>query len=704
MESNVFALWLPLNKDFFGFDNYWDAPLNIFSEINKTHYIEHPILLRSKEIIEKISFEDYPFEYKINSNEQYNDTTVRNVSFQINNKKFSNTVTNSKHEKIGTFTIFSHGLYLWQFEDKTSENNFLKHIEILFDTVYLDKRKNDTKNEINKVFFKGYKGILNYFQLELLLDVLYNIYIAPSVFFKIHQPTSNAYKNINKKFTLYNILYSIILVKINKKNLQPLSKRDKYRIRNKKSYLSASIEHFIRVANTFSLEHYRRGLDYCLKNLTEIGIIRTDIFEDGINYNFPSIINKSSMMRLESYHGMMYEKLPNLKYLNSLFVGLQKVYLPKKHKTLTQAIEQYNRRIETISNFFYSIEKLIEEENTKNIHYEIAELRKNNEISNQLAVENSEMQKEEMLEVLKRKDEQYTQKMFEAIQKNSDKIETMLKQTLEDNSASLNKGVYLLTIVTVEIALLTPIVTDKNINSFSQMWDKLSELEPYSKYLLIFFLLLGLYMIFSKPINSILSKILPKSIKDFTKDIYSKVSKSNNKQSNNEEIDYNNKEERTNNSKNHEKSLYVFDNSNIDIDHKIEGIYTKLIEFFHSEDSIISIFNMPSLLNMEEKIKCIKYNTIRERYRSYKLYKFTFVSDYDIDKKIKYTIDIDIQYDTIGDNDTKINNIRIAIIDEDRLNENELKKVYNNMKEIKNELSTTIFNKFKNDEAESNKS
>ena len=661
MESNVFALWLPLNKDFFGFDNYWDAPLNIFSEINKTYYIEHPILLRSKEIIEKISFEDYPFNYMYHKKYD-NNTTVRNISFQIKKGQ----------QDTGIFTIFSHGLYIWEFNEKTSTDDFLKHLEVLFHTTNLSKGETDKKSsKKNQDFLKNYEGILNYFQLELLLDILYNIYIAPSVFFKTNEHNVDMYKKIEEKFSLYNILYSLILVK-NEGNLQPLSKRDNYPLNSTKTddkinYLSGTMEHFIRVANTFSLEHYRRGLHYCLKNLTEIGIIRTDIFEEGVNYNFPSIMDhKSSMMRLESYHGMMYEKLPNLKYLNTLFIGLQKVYLPKEQSykenpTLIQAIEQYSRRIETISNFFYSIEKLIEEENTKNIHYEIAELRKNNEINNQLAMDNKEVQKEEM----------------------SDVIQTILKQTLEDNSTSLNKGVYLLTIVTVEIALLTPIITNDKINTFLDIYNNLSKLNPYSKAILVLLLLIGLYMILPKKIKNIFSIFMN-----------STYLKDTNIKNNNYEIIANNK--------NQEKSLYIFDNSNIDIRNQNDGIYTKLIEYFHSENSIISIHNMPSLLNMEEKIKCIKYNTIRERYRSYKLYKFTFVSDYNKNKKIKYTIDIDIQYDTIGVNDTKINNIRIAIIDEYKLNKNDLETVYKNMKKLKDKLSINLYYKFKNNKKSKN--
>lgn len=653
ISSKTYALWLPLNKDFFGFDNYWEAPLNIFSEINKEYSIEHPVLLRSKEMVEKMAKEKF-FKYTFdNTDIKENQRHSRECSFNIKS---------NKDKKIGTFTIFSNGLYLWKFEEERSKDDILNHIKILFDIETLDET--DTSNSEDYMdFFKNYSGILNYFQLELLLDILYNIHIAPSIFFNIYPKGHSKYTKIANKFKLINILESILLFEKDE-NFNSFSRREKYSLKapndDNTIYLASTMEQFIRVANTFSLEHYRRGSHYCLKNLTEIGSIRTDISQDNVNYNFPSILaHKSSMMKLESYHGMLYAKLPHLQYINSLYIGIQSIYLnDEKYLTLKQAIEQNSRRLKTINDFFTSIEKLLEEENSKSIHYEIAELRKNNEINNQLVLEDKEIQKNDM---------------FDSIKSNNKHIYELFKKTLSDNTSSINHGIYALTFLTFLVALLTPIITVDKIKNFSDIFDQLKDIN-YPLY--IFISVIVLFVIF----------LYKKCFAKKTENIYNKFKKF---------FATETETETETNDVDRKKSLYVFDNTHIDIDKNIEGIYANLVNYFNSEDSIISKSKMPSLLNKNETINCIKMDSVRERYRSYKLYKFTFSSDYEKNKKIKYTIDIDIQYDTIGDHDIEINNIRMAIIDEENINEKELINIYNRMREIKTKLNKQLEDKIK---------
>jgi len=657
MNSNTYALWLPLNKDFFGFENYWDAPLNVFSKIYKdTYEIEHPILLRSQEIIKTINqkWQGYSYifpAYPTNTN------NVRVVEFTINDEN---------EKDIGTFKIFSHGLYLWNLKEPLDKDEFMEHIKMLFHTDALDdwEKNIDKKDERN--FFDNYDGLLNYFQLELLEDILYNVHIAPSVFFHILKEKSFI-KDVKSVFSLFNILKSNILY-TDKEGMKPFSKRESYvNILNDVDtfYLASTMEHFIRVANTFSMEHYRRGLHYCLKNLSEIGNFRTDMSKNTVNYNFPSILtHKASMRKLESYHTMMYEKLPHLKYLNSLYQGLKKSYLKTNNEGIEQAIEQNSRRLQTINDFFYSIEKLIEQENTKNIHYEIAELRKNHEIINQLSSDTTHSDNREVSPLVKK----------------------LVKEMSLDNSNIINQIMLRLTKIAVIIGFITifmgifspivsAIITDKDLKTFGDVIEQLRNIDA------MWLVIMGMALTFfyKKTINYI-----EKESQNTVKNINTLMTK-----------EWGNKDKEI--EQKNEASLYVFDNSHIEAtDGEGNGIYEKLIKYFSQktikdENINISIKFMPSLFNIKTSVACKKFNSIRERYRSYKLYKFTFSSEIESKTKpIRYTLDIDIQYDTLGDHETKIKNIRIAIIDEEHIDEDDMIEIYKNMRDIKVNLKESL--------------
>jgi len=620
--SKVYALWLPLNKDFFGFDNYWEVDLNIFESIYKDKYhIEYPIFLRSKEILEKKIIKN-KFVKEISCSYDCvtkcdGDEHTRVICFEIH----------QNNEEIGCFKIFSNGLYLWKFNIEVTREEFKKHLSNLFDTNIIENIEREKKDYENENIFEQYNGILNYFQLELLQDILYNIHVAPSVFFKTRkdkEQNKSFEEKINKHFTLTNILNAIILEQTTDNKLEPFSKREIYPLDNKKytHYFSNTLEHFIRVSNTFSLEHYRRGLQYCLKNLSEIGNFRTDISDANIDYNLPSILgHKASMMKLESYHTMIYEKLPHLKYLNSLYIGLESTHIRGKVNSLHQAIKQNSRRVQTISDIFYSIEKLIELENTKNIHYEIAELRKNNEINNQLSFGNDNQNIEEIKSLIDYNDSK--------IKSSNSKFTSWL-------------GIYtlLLTFTTVVI----PFITTNDINIYDNVKNNIYIIE----------FMMWLFASFGVLLYGYINRLK-----------YSNI-------------------QLKSSSKNKYPSLYVFDNSNIDVKEQVKGKYEDIIEIFGGEKLSVSLTEMPSLLSKNKKVNCLKFDSIRERYRSYKLYKFTFLSDFENENnRLQYTLDLDIQYDTVGEKDTKIKNIRIAIIDKQNISKDDLIKAYKNMHNIK---------------------
>jgi hypothetical protein len=229
--------------------------------------------------------------------------------------------------------------------------------------------------------------------MEILLNGLYDENISPSFYFNIVEKEEEIEK-ILKKISLKNIFNSIILYKTNKDNIyKPLkSSRRIYSVSNSDTtneLFSISLEQFIRVANTFSLEHYKRGLDFCLKQLSRLGTLRSfNQNETTKNFISPSLSKlQSSLSSLESYQTMIFEKLPIIEYLYELMNGLSKTIQNKtKNKNfLKEALRQYNRRIFIIRKYFKNVEDSIHIENQKNIQYELSEIRKYNEINSEMS-------------------------------------------------------------------------------------------------------------------------------------------------------------------------------------------------------------------------------------------------------------------------------------------------------------------------------
>jgi len=255
LNSNEFIFWLPMNKDFFGFKDFQKAPLNIFEIVLKNSKYEKTL----SEIIKS--------EYGVDP------------EIDPQNKQRLITLPFDKYD----LKIYSNGLYHFNFKKNITYSNFIEEVVELFDIEYIDEGKifkqeseNLTKNKT--INLKKYDGLLTYYQIEILLSGLYDENISPSYYFNNLTKNAIIIQEITNIISLKNMFHSIILAK--KDNIyKPIgSSRKNYTITvndNIEQQFAISMEQFIRVVNTFSLEHYKRGLGFCLNELSRLGTMKS---------------------------------------------------------------------------------------------------------------------------------------------------------------------------------------------------------------------------------------------------------------------------------------------------------------------------------------------------------------------------------------------------------------------------------------------
>jgi len=602
--QSIYTLWLPSNKDIFGFKEFKDSPLNTF-ESNFNSY-EKILFSHLQEKLINLFFQDSINKYRYDE-ESNKFPSSRGISFTIVN--------------IGKFEVFSNGLYIWKFKKTISKEVFFQHIQNLFDVNYnfFVKENNSNKRKIN---LDNYKGILNYFQIELLLNALYDINISPSYYFQ-SQRNTDMKGLIEEKITLSNILKSIILYsKDNSKELIPLAvQRANYPIKDKayESYFASSMEQFIRVSNTYSLEHYKRGLDFCLKQLSSHGVMRASNTHDSTINFLPDSLNRleSSISTLESYQTLIFEKLPLLDYLQKLYIGLSRTI--DNNETLTQAIRQNNRRVEVVKLYFKNVEDSLVIENQKKMQYELSEIRKYTEMNNEMIInENNHFQ----------------------------------KNLAEENQKNINKLMLYIGLYTLFFTIASPIfsymlIDDKH--NFMDIWGNIGVIPSFLLFIFIFIFGSKTYKeFFIKKKNDLLEKTL----------IYSK---------------------------------HIFDNTNPNSEQLKNPYFIELINFlekyqYHKE--------LPSILNLSSKVKCIKFDTMQEKFPTFKTYKFSFYSEEK--ENIKYILHIDVEYD-FHKEESFIKDLRIVISKNNNSNIS-TETIHENATKIKREITKKFTDYFKDEE------
>jgi len=598
-----YIFWLPMNKDIFGFTNIKQAPLNTFSIINK-HFTNEKSLY---EILE---------EKKLNP------------KIENNNK---NRVVNIKVATNSKLSIYSNGLYKIEFTKEVTEKELFETINKIFDFEYIDSEKKiykDNTSKINKkkmINLKEYKGILTYSQIEILLNGLFDENISPSYYFNYDE--FKEIKEIKKKLSLKNIFNSIILKKDGKDYIPIGSSRKTYT--DNEELFSLAMEQFIRVTNTFSLEHYKRGLDFCLKQLSRLGTMRSfNQNETTKNFIPPSLSRlDSSISSLESYQTMIFEKLPIIEYLYELANGLSNAANnEEKIYGLKEALRQYKRRLYLINRYFKNVEDSISIENQKNIQYELSEIRKYNEINSEMFV--------------------------------NDQLNFQQDINTKEQ-AKVNKLMYFVTIMAVLFTIISPILSyifEKKDNHITNIYEKIQFIDTITifGFILIFFLV-G-YFTINKNILGYTLKLKKYKFLPIPLPVKYEPNLDNN------EI----------------YSRHIFENTNPNnVLEKNNQRFNKYIEILSNKFE--NITKIPSLKNPNNMIKCIKFDSFQEKFPTFKLYKFSFYSEEE--NYIKYILHIDIEFD-FHRKITNITDIRLVVL-RNQKSTFDLEKIHDHARDIK---------------------
>ncbi len=608
-KSKEFILWLPMNKDFFGFKGYENAPLNIFEKILDQNSKERPLI----NILKK----KYEGQIKIDDEQGQRYIVLRDIG------------KNNKY----TLRIFSNGLYRFEFHNEITYDNFLFEIKKLFDTAsikYINIEKNNTDEKSKKLMknktinLEDYNGILTYYQIEILSNGLYDENIFPSYYF------ANSNNKINKNefektISLENVFKSITLVcnkteeSTNIFTFEPISSsRKSYKVKGSDNLekLIIAMEQFIRVANTFSLEHYKRGLDFCLKELSRLGTMKSFNQDETTKSFLPPSLNEisSSIASLESYQTMIFEKLPIIEYLSELLTGLSKLVDKDNDvkKSLDEALRQFKRRIFVIKRYFQNVEDSLNIENQKNIQYELSEIRKYNEINSEMVVNDTLNYQQDM-------------------------------DTKEQ--ARLNRLMYLITLIAVLFTVASPIISyiiSDECNHITTIINNMNSTDIWTIIIFIFIsLFVGTYIVkYKKNTNQ---EIFSRHIFENANPYSSYATKENNKRFNE---------------------------------------YIRMLEKNFGE----GIQKIPSLLNPEQCIECIKFDSFQEKFPTFKIYKFSFYSKEE--KGNKYILHMDIEFD-FHRQITTIINIRLVVL-RNQNNELILTDIHNNAEKIKRKFYDVI--------------
>jgi len=667
-----FILWLPMNKDFFGFKGFKKAPLNAFK-----------VILKDDSIIEEPLYEIIKSKYKDIDIEEENGQRKIVLEFNEGNE--------GKKYKVH---IYSNGLYHFIFYNNIENDNFIEIINNIFDLNSIeyisDNNSNKSNNLSNKLIknrtlnLSKYNGILTYSQIEILLNGLYDENIFPSFYFNDFNKNNQITDKIVEIISFKNIFRSIILEKINdskKIAYKPISgSRKIYFIENNndvEELFSISMEQFIRVANTFSLEHYKRGLDFCLKQLSRLGTMKSfNQNETTKNFIAPSLNKlKSSIASLEAYQTMIFEKLPIIEYISELLEGLTNTIDDKKNvkKGVKEALRQYKRRIFIIKRYFKNVEDSLNIENQKNIQYELSEIRKYNEI-------NSEMTTNNIL----------------SYQQDIDAKEQV----------KLNKLMYLITLIAVIFTIVSPIISFIISERNSHFGDIFSNMEVGDYLTIFFFIAISFgtgYFIINKNIFGYTISWYPKT-KEQSRKILSFIKKINIKDlaivrilkkcnylikkyglpipilkkykpstiDNNQEI----------------FSRHIFENANPYSSYstdKSNKKFNKYIEIFEKNFGV-GIQRIPSLLEPNQCVQCIKFDSFQEKFPTFKLYKFSFYSKEE--KGNRYILHLDIEFD-FHRKITTIVNIRLVVL-RNQDNKFELMNIHDNAEKIKRKFYDII--------------
>lgn len=448
--TNVFYFfWLPAGKDEFGFDKSQDAPL-----AGTAHYrqgLERTIadnIARRTEALR--GSDDDLARLTRTGNVGATDAVLglRKIAFQFTYRPAPRTL-GYHHEDIKGHAIFlSNGLYLWQFAfphppDLNGQDlwdraeKFLKEdfVEVhLRRLLHLGWPNEEAAN------LSTYRGILTYYQLDLLFNGLFDSAAHPHGFLgqssatseNDFDPASPPMYNLERVVTSCSVMalgttYKPIYDERKNFSLRGASQCDleayvsttaelyeastpngveavttiaAERLLSRLSF--AAMEQFVRVGVSFGLLHYKIGLDHCRAELTG-DALQIRVSRDSGERLRPSLstISSPTLAEVEAYSSLLSGKVPAFLLVHSLIEDLAEVSSPLDARnsqsfsgkgaaewtyskaTLSEALLQYERQLNTLRSSLAVIDRNLQYARIDQVITELTETRKLAEIESE---------------------------------------------------------------------------------------------------------------------------------------------------------------------------------------------------------------------------------------------------------------------------------------------------------------------------------
>ncbi len=450
----TYFIWLPAGKDEFGFEHYEDAPFNdtafhrTLGQLERTishHFEENAKGLRGEN---KLAFMEPVGPLTPTDGELGLRKTHFGFTYEHNYADLNPYVRRGPIP--GTAIFFSNGLYLWSFRIPLKEpvaeaeqeafkevlKGFLKHdfvgrhLKHLFDFDWNPGEAGGRPDD--------YAGILTYYQLDLLFNGVLDPSAHPHLSLGEQRPaagkqdeTRNLEEKARQKYDVQYLIESLSLCAVGREYVPLFDLRKKYSLRRThgdgKAYVDsgvslearhlavddddglhqrelflsrlsfAAMEQFLRVTISFGLSHYKNGLDHIRSELVSQGMQARKNRPSG-ELRRPSLASRAlTLVDLEAYHALLAGKIPILRFLHDLVVGLSQVtqpaITPKANgvdgavewtfslHTLQEAQTQFRRQIDAISADLTAIESSLTAVRADLMLLELTESRKISEIA-----------------------------------------------------------------------------------------------------------------------------------------------------------------------------------------------------------------------------------------------------------------------------------------------------------------------------------
>lgn len=320
-------------------------------------------------------------------------------------------------------SVSDDGYYQWFFfhepqnEYSSFVSNLKKHIYELVDNLTIYKSfPEHSNNQLLDELEKNYTGILVFFQLNLLLEGLYNSIFNPRIFFLADQSNlstgqvDSLHKNIlnleNEQYSLINILKEIVaycdianteekieeLIHICRsvENLKSSQYEEQKESRKKLKLLVTKyhnhemrrdlLRQFLRKTSSTSLKILKWNLEDCRRELLPYTITFTDFQQRLVQLHSPDgrsmEFDGANESQLSGYVKFISAKFPIIMNVNR-YVKLAHDDLPNKEKTeIKKNYDDWVGRIKSIANNIEALERTLDRVNDERQLSELSQSRR----------------------------------------------------------------------------------------------------------------------------------------------------------------------------------------------------------------------------------------------------------------------------------------------------------------------------------------